>query len=79
MTGVLQLRATFSQNKMYIPPSYPEDAKSFTEGPSTQKVYFKVVIEDNDGVLLAVQLGGLRVRVESAFCTRPPLQQHHHF
>jgi hypothetical protein len=52
---------------------YPKDPESVTEGPATQKVYFKVVVKDDDGVLFAVELVVRWVCVESYFSARPPL------
>lgn len=53
--------------------SYPKDPESVTEGPATQKVYFKVVVEDDDGILFAVESVILWVCVERDFSARPPL------
>lgn len=58
--------------------SHPQDSKSLTEGPATQEVYLKTVIENNDCIFISIQGITLWVCVERAFCPRPPLEGSYH-
>lgn len=54
--------------------SYPKYSKSVTEGPATQKVNLKTVVQNHNSILFSIEWVGFWVSVESAFCPRPPLQ-----
>lgn len=46
--------------------THPQDPKSFTKVPTTEKVDFKVVIKDYDGIFLPILGVTLWVSVEGA-------------
>lgn len=58
--------------------THPQNPKSFTKVPTTEKVDFKVVVKDYDGILLPILVVILWVSVEGAMGAWPPFQQHHH-
>lgn len=55
-------------------PSHSQNSKAFTEGPATQKVDLKIMVEKNNRVLLSIQRIAFWVGVKCAFRARPPLQ-----
>lgn len=57
--------------------THPKNTKSFTDGPATQEVDLKVVVEDDDHVLLAKHVCRGLVGVQGAIGAWPPLQHHH--
>ena len=57
--------------------AHPQHTEALAHGPPTEEVDFKVVVEDDDYMLLPKAVHRGLVGEQGALRARPPLQQHH--